>query len=484
MTITPPPGLVRGKGRFNVRTFRAVSVELNNQQRDIDELFDQAASSGTSGAAVQDLAALRAIAEADRTDKQVRLVEDAPGGTGLGAIYRFDATGVGADDGDLTIVPTAGSGRWFKTSNVEGGFFASGAGTNSAIGKGAVAPTAAGVNSFAQGDGCVAAGADSFAQGKDNVTLIYGGYSAQGIFAQGLNNYVYTYQGDSFGVFVQGRNNNLFSDYLKKGVFCQGESNTVQGYDNHFAQGSNNTITQPSDGVLLQGFGNLAKGSTVWGFAQGASNILGGNYDTFAQGDGNKAYGYASFAQGNANDVLADYSFAQGDNNTISAAKVNSFAQGSYNQVSGLRGFAQGAFAHVKFDDSKMWGTNRAVLGKAQSGKVGKHLNTTDATADQVIASIPLDASSVMLLEAAVVGRGPNTKVLWTDRILIQVYRDSAGNAIINGAPSFTTTLVGFTTAAVAAPAVSGGTIELKVTGEAATVIDWTAELKIIETVT
>lgn len=438
MAIVPPPGIVRGKGVFNVRTFRAVSVALNNQQRELDELFEEAASGDTTGAAVQDLTALRAIAGADRTDKQLRLVEDAPGGTGLGAIYRFDATGVGSDDGDLIIVPAAGSGRWFKTSNVEGGFFKAGAGTDAAIGKGATPPTAAGDNAFAHGNFVAAAGDHSFAQGTANNAS---GYSS---FAQGDSNNAGGNQG-----------------------FAQGSENSASGNYGSFAQGSLNTASQYY--TFAQGKDNTASGAA--GFAQGYDNTAGAG-GTFAQGYSNTVSGIGSFAQGKSNIINsgAKYSFAQGYANTVAAAA--------------LRGFAQGAFAHAKFADAKMWGTNRAVLGKAQSGKVGKHLNTTDATADQVVASIPLVASSIMLLEAAIVGRGPNTKVLWTDRILIRVFRDSSGDAVINGAPSFTATLAGFTTAAVAAPAVNGGAIELKVTGEAATVIDWTAELKIIECVT
>jgi hypothetical protein len=57
---------------------------------------------------VADVAALRAVAVADRTDKQVRLVED------KNFLYRFDAEGGGVDDGDGIIEPTVGTGRWFK----------------------------------------------------------------------------------------------------------------------------------------------------------------------------------------------------------------------------------------------------------------------------------------------------------------------------------------------------------------------------------
>ncbi len=60
------------------------------------------------GIPVQDLTALRAVPPALRGDKQQRLVEDE------NAEYRFDATGVGADDGDLIIAPDTGTGRWFK----------------------------------------------------------------------------------------------------------------------------------------------------------------------------------------------------------------------------------------------------------------------------------------------------------------------------------------------------------------------------------
>ncbi len=422
MPITPPPGLVRGRGRFNVRTFRAVSVELNNIQRDIDEIFEEATSGGVSGAAVQDVAALRAVPEADREDKQLRLVEDAPGSAALGAIYRFDSTGAGADDGILILTPDVGSGRWFKVSNVEGGFFTDGAGTNAAIGKGAVPPTAAGTDAFAHGDGSDATGLHSFAQGKNNTA---GDYS----FAQGGGNTASGYYG-----FAQGKLNNVSAQY----TFAQGGGNTVNA-NGGFAHGAGNNVSSPA--CCAQGYSNTISASSNNGFAQGSSN-------------------------------------------TISAASPDSFAQGSTNTVSGARGFAQGNRAHAKFADVKVWGSNRAVLGKAQSGHVTKHLQTTDATADQVVAAIPITTATAMLLEAAVVGRGPAGDIAWTDRILIRIYRDAV-NIILNGAPTFTVTLVGLTTATVNVNAnTASQELEIRVTGEGATTIDWVAQVRIIESVT
>lgn len=63
-------------------------------------------------APVADLPALRLILPAERTDKQVRLVESE------GTLYRYDSSGVGLDDGAGTITPGDApvTGRWFRVS--------------------------------------------------------------------------------------------------------------------------------------------------------------------------------------------------------------------------------------------------------------------------------------------------------------------------------------------------------------------------------
>lgn len=68
------------------------------------------AVSGEYGAPVQTIAALRAVAYGSTPDKQLRLVED------VGALFRYDSAGTGADDGVGTILPTGntGAGRWYK----------------------------------------------------------------------------------------------------------------------------------------------------------------------------------------------------------------------------------------------------------------------------------------------------------------------------------------------------------------------------------
>ena len=118
MAIDPPTGIVRTRGFFKVSNFPQTNIALASLDRDVNELFEMAGTGSENHApAVADVAALRAVVEADRKDKDVRLVESATGGPTTGALYRFDSTGTGVDDGNLIITPTVGSGRWFKISN-------------------------------------------------------------------------------------------------------------------------------------------------------------------------------------------------------------------------------------------------------------------------------------------------------------------------------------------------------------------------------
>ena len=62
------------------------------------------------GAGVADVAALKAVAAADRADKQSRVVED--NGLGSESIYVFDAESAQEGDDVNVVTPTAGTGRW------------------------------------------------------------------------------------------------------------------------------------------------------------------------------------------------------------------------------------------------------------------------------------------------------------------------------------------------------------------------------------
>lgn len=67
---------------------------------------------GRIGPGVQDVIGLRAVASTSIPDRQIRVVES------KNVLYRFDAEGLDADDGDMVVKPTdkttAQSGRWYK----------------------------------------------------------------------------------------------------------------------------------------------------------------------------------------------------------------------------------------------------------------------------------------------------------------------------------------------------------------------------------
>lgn len=57
---------------------------------------------------VADVTAAKAIAAADRADRQVLFVK------GAASLYYFDSSSVAAGDDDLVLAPDAGTGRWLK----------------------------------------------------------------------------------------------------------------------------------------------------------------------------------------------------------------------------------------------------------------------------------------------------------------------------------------------------------------------------------
>jgi hypothetical protein len=143
------------------------------------------------------------------------------------------------------LIGAVADGEFLKRSGTDiigaavAGFFTDGAGTDAAVGKGAVPPTAAGDNSFAQGSNCFTTAA------ADNGFALGNSCSARAIngFAQGLYTYVDT---GGISAFAQGANNYASGAYS----FAQGTYNNAGG-SSSFAQGERNLASQ--DRVFAQG---------------------------------------------------------------------------------------------------------------------------------------------------------------------------------------------------------------------------------------
>lgn len=78
------------------------------------------AADGNFADPVATIAALQAVAAADRQDKQIRVVED--NGLGQRSLYIFDSASSATGDDLSVVAPTAGSGRWFAAAALPFGF--------------------------------------------------------------------------------------------------------------------------------------------------------------------------------------------------------------------------------------------------------------------------------------------------------------------------------------------------------------------------
>ena len=193
-----------------------------------------------------------------------------------------------------------------------GGFFTDGGGTDAAIGKGVVAPTAAGDNALAQGDSSQASGNNAFALGDTAVAS--GAHS----FAQG------------YSVTASGNH-----------ALAQGYGATASGLRS-FAQGYNCTATYPD--TFAQGYADATADSA---FAQGNAAVASGAH-SFAQGNNVSTSSPHSMVQGSGvRTYFGDTNFAQGYSISVGtpfpgAIPYRAFAQGSTITVAGYDNFAHG----------------------------------------------------------------------------------------------------------------------------------------------
>jgi len=216
---------------------------------------------------------------------------------------------VSATDGSISLVQSLGG----SGGGGGGGFFTDGAGTNAAIGKGTVAPTAIGENALSQGDACIA-GLNAFAQGDANSA------SSDESFAQGRSNSSASNsmaQGTSNSIngndcFAQGNTNRLEYGYYS---FAQGENNYLEGNTGSyvyqaFLQGKDNT-TSYADNSLSQGLSNDINSGAHNSMAQGRDNIVGTPY-SLAQGRDNtipSVTGRANFVSGQNNTITGTFAY-------------------------------------------------------------------------------------------------------------------------------------------------------------------------------
>jgi hypothetical protein len=320
--------------------------------------------------------------------------DDSPDVTGVTEIRVTNGTLTNNGSGSVSL-DLSGSGG--------GGFFSDGGGTNATVGKGAVAPTAGGVNSLAQGDDSNATGDNSFALGDTCEAL---GASS---FAQGALCKINSNLSDAF---TQGTN-----QYLNYGT-------AALGYGPWFAQGSQNSVDFESK-YYYSSYGGGYYFYYSTGFVQGYDNYLGWR--------GNQQFRYhiGSAVIGQRNNVLGAVNLVVGADNRVgqnASGQNNNFNSvlGFQNYVYGQRVLAHGSYHYVddgvdsghvfgdsgklRFDAQYVWTSDRNLndrssAGKSQVSQIVRHLNTS-ATGNTTILTIPVETNKTYMVKVEIVARG------------------------------------------------------------------------------
>lgn len=408
---------------------------------------------------------------------------------------------VSANKGTIQLIGAVGSTTISMGGGGGGsGFFTDGTGTNAAIGKGATAPTAEGDNGFAHGDdvNITSDCEDSFAQGDrvdiastnsgsialfgqgERVTLT--GYNA--CFVQGKYVSVTGTAGNNLATFAQGSvitaTNVGGFNLIQGGVLDlnlgDGYGNLIQGADHTLTGGSiyktfiqgidNDTNSGDVDKCMMQGQNNTISGPAENCFAQGESHDIDPVNNSFAQGDNHNIEANGCFAQGRDHSMNADYSFAQGYNNRCYQART----------------FTQGVYASAYRADQKSWGSNRQdSRGDAQSSKIIKHVQTTDATPTTLL-SFNTQDDKCYSIRVNVAARSSTVQTENASFAISQVLANNNGGTLtLTGAPVSLTKIESVVVLWTVQLIQSGTDIVVQVTGAGANTIEWCCDFEFVE---
>ncbi len=257
-----------------------------------------------------------------------------------------------------------------------------------------------------------------------------------------------------------------------------GQDNTASGFRASTVSGGETNAATGTDATVSGGTINTAsnQGASVSG---GVFNTASGTLSTISGGANNVASGTGSSVGGGGQDNFTGFgNVAQGDASTI-AGGLGNFASGSKATISG--GYGADASQYGQSAHASGYFTTR---GDAQTSVFTVRNSTTDATATNLL----LD------------GQGGTNNLTttnnssWIYHVLL-VARQSSGTAsdawdmtglAVNNGGTLTltpgtTTHIGATAWTVTA-VVSGTSLEIQVTGAAATTIQWMARVETAET--
>jgi hypothetical protein len=486
----PIPVTPASSSRFHVTGMHDVDLALELLRQQIEQVSTLGSVASESfKSPVQNVAALKAVAPADRADKDQRLCEDKQ------ANYYFNAEGTDPGDDDLVVAPTTGTGRWYKIGGVETFTSAVHALTSHA---GLPGVPAAEVFTQAVHDledhssipGVPAP--EAFTQAVHDLESHAGipGVPADSDDLTNASTVSGTTVTDALNTLAGGGSSPFSLGAGTDSVIGQGASATAAGA-NAMAQGAG-AKADGNNGMAV-GAGNVINSGATASSATGVNNTIGQNNSNIGvQGGANAVAGDSHAAgtdvsvQGSSNSVGfgVQSALVQGNNNTVPNGEIAVFVQGQYNQADANETSAQGRYARATELGVRVWGappTTRG-LGKSQTGFVNGGGSTSDASTPLTTLRLPMAVSSAAVLQCWVVGRSAAGGHVFSDIVTVRAYRDAAGNVSISGSPTFTLTLEGGLATAQASIVAdtTGQFIGIVVQGDAGVAIAWVSEIKFI----
>lgn len=348
---------------------------------------------------------------------------------------------------------------------------------------------------------------------------ILGGYdqvvNAIGSVVVNSNHSMISYGTEGHNTIVGNSYNWIKGTAGRSGIFAARQSSIQAGNYNVILGGDNSDITASGGyNSVLGGSGNVISGTSVYCIASGIGNTLSGAsaYAAIISGNGNAISGgsYGSILSGSANTLAANYSgILNGANNNVSG-NYSAIVAGDSNTCAKSSALVTGRDSVALSPSSFTLGRNKLVeVSDAQTMTVVQAIRTTNAT----LTNLSSVGEFIELNDAKVTAG--------TGKILLVGMRDGSADGnndadytqvaytldfgfwyngtngflfttgtetTVTSAPTLNMVLMSqanndFTAGAAPHVAINTGSLRVKVTGIAATYINWVARIDLVMTV-
>ncbi len=315
-----------------------------------------------------------------------------------------------------------------------------------------------------------------------------------------------TIKEDGTNNFVAGQNHTINSGSADNAIIG-GSGNTIEGSSNSVKRsvilgGAMNKVKEDSTGLIMVGglLGNASSSSSATDsvILAGTANSLDAGVDDCVIG-GTLNVGNGTFSDGiimgSGNNFGSQNSSCFGDGNTLTNVNYRMFLGGSHfgaGSTTGDYAVMSGYYPYSNVALNRVHGGGKlgSVTGSAQFLDTVVACQTTDATQTTMVnqiagsgTAIPIRQDSSMLMKIHIVARRTGTQTESAAYEILGCIKNDNGTTALQG--SITKTVIAEADAAWDVTAVANNTddtLDIKVTGKAATNINWVAKVTLVET--